>query len=94
MRNAKCEVAGVASSFSISYFAFRIFRRLVFIAVVSVTCAAPALAQGRAAKKVEETPPRSLLMPYAATLLGIAIGLAAVCMPSSRKSDVPIDEEE
>jgi hypothetical protein len=56
--------------------------------------ASPAWAQGKKKQVEQKVEERSYLMPYAATILGIGIGLAAVLMPSNRKVDVKIDEEE
>jgi hypothetical protein len=65
------------------------------LAVVAIMASAsPASAQGKKKQVEQKVEERSYLMPYAATILGIGIGLAAVLMPSNRKTEVKIEEEE
>ncbi len=71
-------------------------KRIAAAAVMAILLASPTSvwAQGGKPKdKKEEPAEKSYLIPYAATILGIGIGLAAVCMPSNRKAEIVIEED-
>jgi Zn-dependent protease with chaperone function len=55
---------------------------------------AAAFAQGKKEKKELKKEEASYFFPYVATFVAVGIGLTAVCMPSHRKSEVEMDEEE
>lgn len=48
-------------------------------------------AQGGKKKKAEQPVEQSYMLSYCLTGLAIAIGIGAVCMPSQRKDEVPLD---
>lgn len=70
-------------------------RAACLVAMTLAVWAMPgsASAQGKKKEAPKEPEKKSYVLPYGATILGIAIGLVAVCMPSNRKTDVIVDEE-
>jgi hypothetical protein len=61
-----------------------------------LVCPGVALAQGKKKQMQQDAKPpeQRYLVPYGITLTMIAIGVAVVCLPSMRKSEIPFEAEE
>jgi len=76
-------------------FAKSIRRLTATVVLLLLLLPAAAFAQGGKKEKKElKKEEASYFFPYVATFVAVGIGLTAVCMPSHRKSEVEMDEEE
>src|SRR5205814_9631379 len=75
--------------------AMKTLRRIALVIAMLFVAgqAVPVLAQGQPKAKQPTTEERAYTIPYVATMLTIAIGIAASCMPSHRHWDIEMDAD-